>query len=326
MKSISIYVTFLLIITSQSHLFSMHALPDYSTEESEKHASLTSLSLHTGFLYGAIGEYVYNGKYKLSELNWDVKPLFYIGNAVNVCLNNGFIAGFGYWSGLNKDMDSMEDIDWNYSGIKTSKSVHDCILMTARFFDAYAGYSFAIKTSHNLSIQLGYKYQQIILEARDGYKDAYAESLPGYTHMKISGVFVQYEQKCNIPYIGMSWRFQFFKRFYSQLFGIYGPYIFCDVIDSHISNNLTFYDSFKGGNYISAGALFGWEINPFCLLSLCGSYTKILRFRGDTYSVETASGTRSMTYNNGAAMSLNAWEMELAFGISIEWSDKGSSE
>ncbi len=296
----------------------MHAQPDYSIIDRENSEFSTSISLRTGFLYGTIGEYLYSGKQRLSKLNWDVKPMIYIGNVINASFGNGIIAGLGYWTGMNKDMGSIEDTDWDHSGIITSISVHNCVLIKSRFFDAYAGYSFHIVDKHQLSFQLGYSYQKILLEARDGYA--------GYPPTPVEGIFVQYEQKYNIPYVGANWNFRFFEKLYSTLSCIYGPYIFCNAIDNHVSRNIRFNDTFKGADYVSCGLLLGWRIDSDYLLSLSGNYSFIEKFRGDTYSVDSISGARSITYNNGAAISLDVWKMELAFGVIFGWGDNGSSK
>ena len=116
----------------------MHALPELPDRNNDIPDCIISISLQAGSLYGKIGEFVYNGRRKISELEWDLKPVIYAGSALSAYVNRRFLACIGYWSGVNDNTGDMEDTDWDNFGIKTRISHHNCSLIHARFFDVNA--------------------------------------------------------------------------------------------------------------------------------------------------------------------------------------------
>ena len=291
--------------------FAMHALPEISDEKTDK---INSFSIDTGFLYGELGEYVYNQSQKLSELVWDLKPLYYAGGAMDVHFFGRFFICSGYWSGVNKRAGEIEDTDWDPSGAISRVSVHDCLLIQARFFDLNAGYSIALESGHKIDHKifflLGYKYQQIIVEAQNGYVES-----PSDIRINVAGVFIQYEQVYKIPYIGIDWRTVFMQRLKIDVFCMYSPFVLCSATDYHVSSKMEYHDSFKGGTYISAGLLIGWIMNSAYSISISSTYSTVLEFKGDTYSVDVTTGSASDVYKNGAGANFEALEMKLGFSI-----------
>jgi len=97
------------------------------------------LKTFTGFLYGTSYEIVYQGstgKDYLSELTWEIKPLFYAGAEIDYSFkdnteHHGFSLCAGLKAAIPMKTGVMEDRDWNWGkygvppGTLTNFSSHD---------------------------------------------------------------------------------------------------------------------------------------------------------------------------------------------------------
>lgn len=319
MKRLVFYLILILFTHGQLNLFSKHALPLFPSKKSED--SYGSLSTNTGFLYGSIDEYVYNRDRKLSKLEWDLKPVIFIGNVLNTKIKGNVLISTGYWMGINENAGHMEDTDWDQFGEKTHHSRHHCHRVNARFFDINIGYSIIRGLLHRISLHIGFKSQVLRLEGRNGYVDnlTLGERIP------VKGRFVQYEQKYRIPYLGSSWSIRFNRRFYFNLYSVYSPYVICKAKDIHISRNIIFYDTLHGGNYFFCNIALGGTIGSRYIITLSGTFCKINRFRGDTSMVDSGTGLRSETLKNAVAVGMKSWGCELSIGLLIIWKHSSSN-
>lgn len=302
----------LILLYPFSGVYSLHVIPDSSNKQNE---DSISVSLQTGFMYGNIGEYVYSGEDKISELDWDTKPLIYIGNVFTAELKNNISAGLGYWFSLNSRAGNISDTDYGSAGEKVHYSNHDSVISTARFFDIFAGYNFNLP-GIRLLLLAGYSFKQFVLEARNGYSEDVYSGARFYSN----GIFIQYEQKYHIPYAGITMRYPFTRDLYASLSGTCSGMVFCRAEDNHISRSQVFYDNFEWGRYYSAALSAEWIVSGRLSLAVsCGYYT-VLRVRGDTYSLNKNTGSKSVIYKNGAGMSFDSTDCRIAFKYFISHS------
>lgn len=306
----NLYITCIFILIFRAYLYSVHTLPCAGDEGRENTAAI---SMHTGFLYGSIGEYVYSGSREVSELNWDIKPLLYTGPAFSINYNN-LIFSLGYWISLNPDAGIITDTDRDESGAISRVSRHDCVITPSKFFDARAGYSLSFAERQRLGLYLGYNFKQIKLEAKEGYV------LNPSTGERYSadGLFIEYEQSYHIPYIAASWQFNFIRNLSVYATLIFSPLVFCNATDNHVTREIEFHDHIEFGRYYALYAGTGWKIGSACTLDLSGGYSEVLKTRGDTYYVNTRTGENSGTYKNAAGISLQTWELRLSASCSIK--------
>lgn len=141
---------------------------------SEKRISLWFEAM-TGSTYGVMDEFVFDVKngtdVKLSELNWDVLPWFYLGGRTGLSFSVFDFSFYGkkYFAGKSG---AMHDSDWlkaDEPDLKTTYSISE-----NKITDMYSiGTEFkvsAMKNRHfDLKGTLGFDFSCIFMEARNGY-------------------------------------------------------------------------------------------------------------------------------------------------------------
>jgi outer membrane protease len=274
-----------------------------------------SISAQSGVLHGMTGEYVYNYAGKLSELDWDLKSIYYVGASAGIRINRQWQVTAGCWMGINSKLGNMQDYDWmNGSGApNTHYSKHDCVLKQFRFMDVAVGRKYDFPRGIHLTPVFGIGDIYLKMDARDGYT-VYPRL---YVRENISGVGIRYIQHYIIPYVGASVAVEPIEHLALNGFFIATPLTMCETTDSHYLRNLKFYDSFYFIWYFSAGIGVSYRFYDSFLLGITGGYTLIPESRGDDYDVNTATGVRSPTYKNAAGISLDLFELRLS--LSYQW-------
>ncbi|HUI70988.1 MAG TPA: omptin family outer membrane protease, partial [Spirochaetia bacterium] len=85
-----------------------------------------SLSATSGVLLGGAKEFVYDGSYMLSELDWPILPAVYAGLKMDVGDTSGFLARAELKVGIPLPAGIMTDSDFlNLDGVKTHYSQSD---------------------------------------------------------------------------------------------------------------------------------------------------------------------------------------------------------
>lgn len=305
MRLIIIIIFTVILLYPFSALYSLHVIPD----SNQQNRNSVSFSLETGLMNGNIGEYVYSGDNKISELKWDIKPLIYVGNVIKAKFKNNISAGLGYWFNVNSRAGNISDTDRGSAGEIIKYSDHESVIVTARFFDVFAGYDFILSDRLRLTPLAGYNYKQFILEARNGY----SEDVSTGTHYYSSGVFIQYDQKYQIPYAGIAVLYGFIPDLSVTLSGTFSNMLFCRAEDNHVSGVQVFYDNFEWGRYYSVAAAVEWFLGDRLSLAASFGYYAVRELRGDTYSMNKNTGSKSMIYKNGAGISFKSADLRVGF-------------
>jgi outer membrane protease len=258
-----------------------------------------SISPTLGFLYGHAEELVYKFPDRdlyLSELLWDLKPLFYIGLAADYGPNDpfkhgGFTAALSIKYGLPLKTGVIENRDWvNYEhNYLTHFSTHDLYSRGAFFFDISAGYSWQLSNNLAFLAYGEFTFKHLFWSGWNGYYQyspggAFAppwnDTLP---KVELNGEVIRYIQNWFIlaPGFSLNWKphplFSFSGSF------SYSPLIYCRARDDHlVPPARTFHDYLYFGHYFKGNGELIFSTTENIDLSLNLSYTHISGTRGDT--------------------------------------------
>jgi len=256
--------------------------------------------------YGSANEYVFNYGHKISELNWDVKPLICAGVNAAAYVDKFSLTG-SYSQAFNRSTGSMRDYDWDDSGTLTNYSKHDQTQGGCLFLDIAGGYSLVISDIFKMGLKIGYRYSHLVFFAENGYlryKSNNWVQEPAY------GYGVIYQQKYSIPYTGyilsatLPW-FEIHSDFNYSFIGA------CSCKDSHLKTAVDYYDSMKYIQYFSAGLYISRSLLQNLKISGGADIQYIPLTKGDTYSVDTTSGNRSLTTRNTAGIMLRTVDVQI---------------
>ncbi|MDR2483816.1 MAG: omptin family outer membrane protease [Treponema sp.] len=308
MKTISGF-TFLVIL-----LYIFLCSPNLPAESPDSGPYTFSVAASGGFLYGQSEEIVYkapNSDACLSQLLWDMKPLWYAGTSFNFSQINpmeklGFFMDLSLKFGIPSKTGTMEDRDWTAAdGHLTNFSSHDNYTRGAFILDFSAGLSVPIVSKALINLYLGFSYMNFSWDAHDGYieyeKDNW-EKIPFY------GPAISYSQEWRIFLLGIGLNIPF-KPFSIELSfqGSAGPFIYCADQDEHFSRNLQFRDYLSGGVLLEPRGGFAFSLHPKAELSLHIGWRYISGARGITKERETglsAGGTFVKSGEAGAGYSM----------------------
>jgi outer membrane protease len=318
------------VIFSQAHGFCFA-----QGESTEK----WSFSAGTGLelLYGTAYEYVYEAstKNKISELDWDIKPLVSVTSVARARFDtNEFslscAAGFPGRTGI------VTDSDWlNYSlgdtSTKTCFSESDAI--AENMIDLCLSWSYYFNVSPALDIKsfVGYRYINIAWSMKGGwyqYADNINNTNPPYdsyttgTAGTYYGLLTTYEQTYSALVMGLSakWRM---SRYLTAAAGIQAaPVLSATAIDNHVLRGLTFTDTMSGGYLLEPDLALDWSPSSLITVHAHCKYSMIAGLRGDETvtaasnvdSNEGLSAGQSVKYTDTSGAALQAF----GFGISAE--------
>ncbi len=296
-----------------SGLQALHALPDETAHGEGTSLVQIALSLDAGRESGKVLEKAYSsGGSLISQLDWDIKPLYYAGTQIKIRLAQRLCLNGGLWSGINAKTGSMEDRDWSLYGTETNYSKHDAYLDSARFMDVNAGYTF-YHDDISLTPLVGYATMRLKWHARDGY----LEYPPGSAPESVWGTVISYRQEYSFPYAGLHAGYRPWRPFSVSAALFLSSYVYCQAVDNHYRRNLDFYDTMRDGRYLFLHLRGGWDINAGLTLSLSLSYTAIYDLRGDSYSVNTSTGAASTVVKGGAGAFYETWGLGLSLSHRI---------
>jgi outer membrane protease len=259
-----------------------------------------SIAPSIGMLYGQAKEIVYKDSASsdfLSELQWNIKPLFYAGLAadigpVNNFAQHGFVGNLLFKMGIPQKTGIMEDRDWEDcywlpSGTLSKYSRHDNFSARAITADISSGYSFPFLNFIALGINLDFSYMHFYWIARDGY---YQYLNPGQTwadeipKVNVEGRVLAYTQNWFILSPGVFIKFRLDSYFSFNGNFNYSPLIYCADRDDHMYGiKRTFLDYLYYGHYIKGSGGITFSPLDYLDLTLLLSYSSITDSRGDTY-------------------------------------------
>jgi outer membrane protease len=287
-----------------------------------------SISSFFGIKYGHAEEIVYrNSKTdaKLSELLWDIKPLFYLGAAFDFLQRDpmarwGFFANATLQAALPAKTGVMEDRDWMAAGGGLSNfSSHDNYTKNALFLDISAGSSIPINGIMRLKVFAGLSYMRLKWTARDGYLQ-YGDKISDYIYkdwdsslpkVPVYGAVIHYQQDWLIFSPGIAVHIPLFERFDIGVYFKIGPVIFCYDLDDHLLRNLQFFEFMYGGIMLEPKGVFAFSLNERIKFSLDISYRFMEGSRGNTEMKNTTNNT-VQTFKNIGGSSYSALDAALS--------------
>ncbi|MDR2393379.1 MAG: omptin family outer membrane protease [Treponema sp.] len=318
MKTIKVF-TFLVSILL--FLVSPGIQGDTSRKAGKKSAYTVSIAALTGFLYGQGEEIVYLDETSdayLSQLLWDMKPLFYAGTALKVSQIDplerlGFFIDLSLKSGIPRKTGIMEDRDWinKQYGINddlTHFSSHDNYTQGAFLLDLAVGLSLPIAGRLVFQGYIDFSYMYFSWASQDGYtqyasKDStgtYApwdDTIPKSQHY---GPAINYQQEWRILTPGLAVYIPFPYGLSLRLDARISPWIWCTALDDHFLTERQYSDrTSQGGLLVEFQGEIAFAPHSRWELSLSLGYRSIKGLRGPTYSRNTGA-TSGLVVQSGS--------------------------
>jgi outer membrane protease len=219
-----------------------------------------SVSPQGGLLWGQGEEQVYRDSSSddlLSQLLWDMKPLWYLGAALDFSQREpskkwGGFATLSAKFGIPAETGSMEDRDWQAPGPElTNYSWHNNNTESAIILDLTGGINIPLKSLFVLRFSLGLSYLHFSWAARDGY---YLYGIGTDRYGSVSGAVISYSQDWLLLPFGVSFAILPGSRFSGSLHFSAGPALIFIGRDTHHRRNLMFLDNISGGYTLEPGA------------------------------------------------------------------------
>jgi len=313
MKNITAFAVLVIMIQCAQPVFS---------QEEQAASYAVSICPQFGFIYGQAEEIVYPSlgykAEKLSQLLWDIKPVFYYGLTMDFSRARpmtqwGFFTNFSLKSGIPGNSGSMEDRDWmsRENTALTHYSIHDNSTDNLLLLDLSAGFSFPIKHILLLKTYLTASYMYYSFCGEDGYY-TYAQYLGSgkYTPIDsaqkepLEGKIITYAQNWLIIAPGVSLGYYFNTRFYTELIFRISPLVFCNDLDKHLMTGVEYRDYMWGGLFLEPGFHFSWLAGEHLELSLDFSWRYMSGTKGEIYTKYPNSTMYIQGGEAGAGMSM----------------------
>jgi len=317
MKNITAFAVLVIMIQCAQLAFSQ-----------EEHPSSYVFSTGTkfGMFFGQTEEIVYpplsHKAELLSQLLWDVKPVFYYGLTLDFSraqpmIQLGFFANISLKNGVSGGSGNMEDRDWMSveSTALTHFSTHDNVTNEVFLFDFSTGVSFPIKHIFLLKTYLTVSYMRYNFSAQYGYA-TYARYLedgmyasiydnPNYISFAEWEKVINYTQRWFITAPGVSLGYYFNNnRSFAELSFQISPLIICNDLDEHLISMRQYRDYMRGGIFLEPGFHFSWFAGKRLELSLDFSWRYISRTWGETYVSPLFTQNYVQQGEAGAGMSM----------------------
>jgi len=281
-----------------------------------------SVTPSIGMLYGRANEIVYKDSVSgdfLSELQWNIKPLFYTGLAADIgpadsFAKLGFIGSLSFKMGIPQKTGITEDRDWDDtyywvpSGTLTNYSRHNNFTERAIMADLSLGYSFPLLNFIALGINLDFSFMHYYWNAKDGYYQyldigqTWADGIP---KISVEGTVMEYTQNWFILSPGVLIKFRLGSYFSLNGNFNYSPLIYCADIDEHPLKDTTYKDFLYYGHYLIGSGGLTFSPLDYLDLTLFLSYSSIADSRGNIYQ-------NSGKYINQAGAGYSAFDIGLS--------------
>jgi len=275
-----------------------------------------SVSPQAGIVYGQAFEYVYplQGQTKaklLSELKWDMKPVFYTGLQLDFEPSDtmrgiGFFSSMSFKIGIPKDSGIMEDRDWQSAGNNTLTNFSSHTNRTNNFYilDAALGVSLPIKSIICIKPFISGSWTHFSFSGRDGYYE-YVDFYP--PKGSFSGDVIKYKQDWFLAAAGLSVATNIFYPFTVDLSFQISPLTYCIALDEHLKTKTIYNDYTSMGLFFEPKLNFAFNMRRIAL-SLNAAYRRIGKTSGITYENEkTSDGYNKKSINqnkSGAGLSI----------------------
>jgi outer membrane protease len=289
-----------------------------------------------GFVYGQSHEFVYPtntmGEF-LSELLWDMKPVFYGGlkldfGRTDIMSRLGFFSSVSFKIGFPGDSGLIENRDW--MSVQNADLTHfsSHTNRTNEFFwlDVAVGLSVPVQSFFYLKPFISGSWMYFSFSGRDGYGTYAREKAIGSNtffpieqnpiHYSFEGMeVIRYRQDWFLAGIGLSLGKEVLSRFSFDISCQISPFTYCVAEDQHLTRQITFYDFTGWGFFVEPKSRFSFKWNQF-LFSLEYAYRYIGKTRGKTY---IGIGDHNVVFEstNASGAGLAVFYFQLLFGVKI---------
>ena len=292
-----------------------------------------SIGVSTGLLHGDTEEIVYidgSSKKRLSQLDWDIKPLFYAGLDLKYSwlrseTKFGFFTDAGAKIGIPGKTGVMQDRDWaedlgeeylvsTYPHWLNYYSEHENKTRIAVLADLDAGMIYRLKNDFRLKFFLSYSLMYYSWEAWGGsylYPTEYTAPDPSHGYWPSSEKVITYRQFWHIFSPGASFYGVFNRYFDMELSFKITPLIWLFAKDNHLMNDDLFFDTPKFGIFLEPGFVFNFRANKLVTVSFSYSYRFIAGSRGNS----TLNSTKTYYNTSGAAYSAQDIGLFVSFNL-----------
>lgn len=294
-----------------SQLAAIQKTPADIISESDQSRLRIQAGVTVAGLNGIINEFAYQNNQKISELNWDLMPLFLAGCNIKLLFFNRLSLNIGYYSGISAKSGMVDDTDWA-NNIQTHYSNHNARLERAEIFDVNIGFSFFPAGNLFLTPFAGFSAYEFKVSAQDGYL-LYP---PAYVKTDVYGTQMDYRQTYYIPYAGLSLQWNY-NTVSVALSVTYTPFALCYALDNHFKRSLVFYDTAFFVHFVSAELDLRYRLKHGLSLIFSVAYETVPEQKSDTFSINTSTGARSSTINEGAGMSYSSVAVSLSAVVNI---------
>jgi len=276
-------------------------IPVYGQEQEKQRSYTFSVAPQFGAISGNTREIVYPTNTKaeyLSELIWEMKPMYYSGALLEFGLIDpmkkpGFFSSLSAKSGIPGKTGTMEDRDWQSTENANLTNFSSHTNETNQFFwlDAVMGITMPIESLYFVKPFMSVSYMRFGFTAKDGY-GKYATKIAEGSYSSIddadefsfsSGDVILYNQDWLVFATGIGLGYKFNKAFTLDLSFQFSPLTFCNDQDEHLLREISFKDYTRFGLFFEPrGAL---AFTPVRWLELCMdvSYRYIGEGKGDGF-------------------------------------------
>ncbi|MDR0322864.1 MAG: omptin family outer membrane protease [Treponema sp.] len=242
-----------------------------------------------GFVYGQAQELLYalpkdTMNEFLSELKWDIKPVYYAGIELNYGLldpmaSAGFFSSLSFKAGFPNDSGIHENRDWMSPDNSNLTHFSSHTNRTRQFFALDTEFGFSLPVGSFLCVKpfVSGSWMRLAFTGRDGYG-----IYPNGEH-SFTGDVIRYKQDWFIFAPGLSVGTRFFAFFYFDVSCRVSMFTYCAAKDEHIQVKKTFMDYTLAGFFLEPAGRFSF-IQNWLELSLEFSYRRIGRTNGQTYT------------------------------------------
>lgn len=295
MKNIAVLTVLFIII------FTLSAINPVYSQNNEQNGKYT-FSLGTGFgaVYGQALELVYPvpGETKgelLSELIWDMKPVFYAGVYADFGLTDimskiGFFSSLSFKAGIPGESGIMEDRDWmsTQNNALTHYSCHTNRTLNFFWLDLALGGTFPVKSFYIKPFISGSWMQFAFTGSGGFYKYAnyishgIYEPIEDSSEKPLSGDLISYRQDWLILAAGLSVGSNILYPFLFEFSFQITPLNYCAAVDNHLYDDKNYYDYTRFGLFIEPRGNISLTTEKV-KFSLEAAYRNISPAKGDSY-------------------------------------------
>jgi outer membrane protease len=251
-----------------------------------------------GWLHGESKELVYEpgrsgGRYKLSELDWDLKDIQMGGVGGTLTLAERVHLNVSYWSAVTKGNGEMDDYDWlleEEGSPWTDWSLSDVDVTRGYIFDAHVSADLLKFKKASLGLAAGYRetrwkwtdygryhiYSSYPYEPW-GFRDDIAEE-DGSNGIK-------YQQLFQIPYAGVTLKGSV-KQLQLAAYFSYSPFVKAEDEDWHLFRGIYFKETFEDGDFYGVGARATYLFKTGIFLGVAVDHQEVPEIIGDAEATD----------------------------------------